>query len=218
MEKSRRVSFGDEHAIQAIVSFNRQDSTSTSTNDSLPESDKSDLWYTDQDFSRWRSEAASLVNHILMERSSASLLRTGAENSHKGPLICFRGLEHMLHGNDDTTSSTVDTVLVTQRRQRRRGFCDEEELAVVSSTLSSRSQQEAIERARQDFEEVERDYHALRRCNSATTDSSCNNFLNQPQECTLPKRGRGAYTRIVRMLRRGKRNAMITPLEQTIIL
>jgi hypothetical protein len=208
-KETRTVSFRENdmvHEISCVFPEENETANITSRN-TVWKSDHSNLWYTDKDFSRWRSEADFLVTNFLKGRKTKTIVplpqTSGSQPDDDEPLMCMRGLESLLNAYlDDKNYLSIDTVLTAQRRQRKRGFVNEEEIAAVYSNLVVSSQQKAIERARNDFEVVRRDHEASDNILSSTRSKNKNVPLTKQWEMTLPKRRRDSCSRIPRIFRR----------------
>jgi hypothetical protein len=201
---ARSVSFRDVEFIHEIPCILREGEVlanktknDASLVDTISESDKSKLWYTDEDISRWRDDASHLVANFLRGRNTSNIIVP----PHDEQVVCLRGLEHLVHSEmDNTTFSTVDVVLIAQRQQQKRGFRDEVEIAAACSIISANSQRDAIERARKDFEVAQRDHDVSDRHASLTKTHS-----NQEWESARPKRRRNSCNSMLRMFRRTNR-------------
>jgi hypothetical protein len=199
---SKRVSFNDDEAPCTV----REEVISSIDRYAISDTDKSKLWYSEQEFSLWRSDAASLVSNFLSGKNATTTdllsgLKTSSPHPHHEPQTCLRGLENMLGADkDERAASALDAVLVAQRRQKRRGFRDDAEIAAAYSSIASRSQREAMERALKDYEEAKRHHDASEVC--LTT----NITLNKEWECARPKRHHNSRTRMLHLFRRNKRN------------
>jgi hypothetical protein len=236
-----RVSFGDVDLVHEVPCILRsgealvlKNANSSTRNSTIYDSDKTKLWYSAQEFSKWRYEAARLVENVMMGRittppivaPAAEIINDGstkmqqqqqqhqtADDDHS---VCLRGLERILRSKMDLSlSSTVDSVLRAQQIQRECGFRDEEELAEVGRRDSIISQQEALERALQDFQEAKRFYDAseslsLSSIRSTGSNSSKSKSYEDPFAFARSKRIGESSSRVKKLLRRTSRGIQWT--------
>ena len=116
----------------------------------------SSIWLTPQDLSRIKRDAYILVASVNRKRSEEDT-DTSSDDESSSP--CLRGLECYLEETQKQRQKTkkiiTKAILETQKIQRRQGNGQSALLlAKISMLCSAKSRQEALERARNDVEEV----------------------------------------------------------------